>query len=436
MFAMKFLFNGNTFKTKFFSSLVILMSGTVVSQLIALAFAPILTRLYTPGQMGELGFYMRLTGFISAVATLRYEAALPLPKQDAHSYLLYRLAYRLSFIVLAVSAVILIFILKAGIGVPFSWWFFLFTLMGSACIVLINIGTNWSVRLGQYGMISRQKIINSSLSNVLKWIFALFQFNTFGLILATFLGYLASSLEFLIDFKKIQQRFKHYISKKKTRVLMREHKDFPLVSLPHVFIDNAREMLVATFIFGFYSDVIYGSYNHSYTMLRLPLTLIGVSLGQIFYNQASELYNQQKAILPLIQKMLLGLALFSLVPFGLLFYSGSEIFGFVFGNNWFLAGTYSETMSVWLMINFILTPISALPLILKKQKVFFLMGIGSSIIQVLPFWILHWMKGSSDLAFMQSLQIVAYTQALWLLVTIGLLYYFAKQADLKAGHKA
>jgi hypothetical protein len=93
-------------------------------------------------------------------------------------------------------------------------------------------------------------------------------------------------------------------------------------------------------------------------------------------------------------------------------------------------------MSVWLMINFILTPISALPLILKKQKVFFLMGIGSSIIQVLPFWILHWMKGSSDLAFMQSLQIVAYTQALWLLVTIGLLYYFAKQADLKAGHKA
>ena len=180
------------------------MSGTVISQLIALAFAPILTRLYTPGQMGELGFYMRLTGFISAVATLRYEAALPLPKQDAHSYLLYRLAYRLSFIVLAVSAVILIFILKAGIGVPFSWWFFLFTLMGSACIVLINIGTNWSVRLGQYGMISRQKIINSSLSNVLKWIFALFQFNTFGLILATFLGYLASSLEFLIDFKKIQ----------------------------------------------------------------------------------------------------------------------------------------------------------------------------------------------------------------------------------------
>ena len=175
---MRFLFNGNSFKTKFLSSLVILMSGTVISQLIALLFAPLLSRLYTPGQMGELGFYMRLTGFISAVATLRYEAALPLPKQDEHSYLLYRVAYRISFIVLAVSALVLIFVLKAGIGIPFSWWFFLLTIMGSACIVIINIGTNWSVRIGQYGMISRQKIINSSLSNLLKWIFAFFQLQT------------------------------------------------------------------------------------------------------------------------------------------------------------------------------------------------------------------------------------------------------------------
>lgn len=432
---MKLSVNVNSFKTKFFSSLVVLMSGTILSQLIALLFAPLLTRLYTPGEMGELGFYMRLTGFISAVATLRYEAALPLPKQDDHSFLLYRLSYRISFIVLAVSSVILIYVLNAGIGISFTWWFFLLTLMGSACIVLINIGTNWSVRLGQYGMISRQKIINSSLSNFLKWVFALFQLHTFGLILATFIGYLASSLEFLFDFAKIQKRFKHYISKKKTRVLMREHKDFPLVSLPHVFVDNAREMLIATFIFGYYSDMIYGSYNHSYTMLKLPLALIGVSLGQIFYNQASELYNQQKALLPLIKKMLIGLTAVSLVPFGILFFFGSEIFGFVFGSNWFLAGTYSETMSVWLMANFILTPIAALPLILKKQKVFFLLGLGSSFIQVLPFWILHWIQGNSAQTFTLSLQIVSYTQAIWLVFTIGLIYYFAKQADLKAGHR-
>ena len=80
-------------KGDFFKSFTVLMSGTLIAQIIGYAIAPILTRLYTTEEMGELGFYMRLTGFIAAIATLRYEAALPLPKKDEHSFLLYRLAY-------------------------------------------------------------------------------------------------------------------------------------------------------------------------------------------------------------------------------------------------------------------------------------------------------------------------------------------------------
>ena len=81
------------------------MSGTVIAQAISYLIAPILTRLYTTSEMGELAFYMRLIGFISAIATLRYEAALPLPKNDSHSFLLYRLAYLISLVILLIVAV-------------------------------------------------------------------------------------------------------------------------------------------------------------------------------------------------------------------------------------------------------------------------------------------------------------------------------------------
>ena len=77
----------------FSKSLSVLLSGTIIAQAVGYLIAPILTRLYTTAEMGELGFYMRLTGFISAIATLRYEAALPLPKLDGHSFLLYRLSF-------------------------------------------------------------------------------------------------------------------------------------------------------------------------------------------------------------------------------------------------------------------------------------------------------------------------------------------------------
>lgn len=54
----------------------VLLSGTIIAQVIGYALAPVLTRLYSTAEMGELALYMRVTGF-AAIATLRYEAALP-----------------------------------------------------------------------------------------------------------------------------------------------------------------------------------------------------------------------------------------------------------------------------------------------------------------------------------------------------------------------
>ncbi|MFM6934979.1 MAG: lipopolysaccharide biosynthesis protein [Flavobacteriales bacterium] len=413
----------------FSKSLSVLLSGTIIAQAVGYLIAPILTRLYTTAEMGELGLYMRLTGFISAIATLRYEAALPLPKIDGHSYLLYRLSYRISLIVLIITSLVYTFMFVTKLESGFDWWFYLLTVLGAASLIIVNIGTNWSVRIGQYGIISRQKIANSTISNMLRWGFAYVHLSTLGLVLATFIGYFLSSLEFAFSFGKIHQKFKHFISKKKTRVLMRTHKEFPLVSLPHVFVDNAKEMLIATFIFAYFSDSVYGSYNHAYTMLRLPLMLIGVSLGQLFYNRASELMHQGKSIIPMLNKMLIGLTLFAIIPFGILFFFGEYLFAFVFGKEWGLAGSYSETMSIWLMFNFIFSPIGALPLILKKQKIFFLMGIFSSSLMIFPFWFFPWMYGESQEVFKLSLQTVSYMQAVWLLFTIIVFYRFALKTN-------
>ena len=418
-------------KGDFFKSLTVLLSGTLIAQIIGYAIAPILTRLYTTEEMGELGFYMRLTGFIAAIATLRYEAALPLPKKDEHSFLLYRLAYLISMVVLIIVAVVFLFLIVSGIGNNFDWWFYLFTVLGTSFVIIINVGTSWSVRMGQYSIISRHKIVNSLVANLLRWLFAFFHLSAFGLILATLFGYFLSCLEFAFNFKKIRSKYKDSISNKKTKVLMLEHKEFPTLNLPHVFVDNGRDMLIATLIFTYYSIGIYGSFNHSYTMLRIPLMLVGVTLGQLFYNKASELYNQKKSIMPLLNKILLLLSALSIVPFSILFFYGEPIFIFIFGPNWGQAGGYSETMSVWLMFNFILSPISVLPLIIGKQKIAFLFGIISSLIQILPLWLLPIKYGHSEKVFDFTLKIISCSQSAWLAITLVVFYSLAKKMSIK-----
>ncbi|MFN4951306.1 MAG: lipopolysaccharide biosynthesis protein [Flavobacteriales bacterium] len=416
-------------KSDVFKSFTVLFSGTLMAQVIGYAIAPILTRLYSNAEMGEMLYYMRLIAFISSIATLRYEAALPLPKRDEHSYLMYRFVYLFSFWLLVfIACFLLVFSLVFDL-LNFQPWFILCVILGTAAMIVINVGTSWAVRTGTYGIISRQKITNSLVSNAFKWGFFFFNWNSFGLILATLLGFVISALEFIWDFRKTHHRFRTLFSSRKTRVVLKEHREFPLLNLPHVFIDNGRDMLLATLILAYFGEAVYGSYGHAYQMLRIPLMLVGVSVGQLFYNRSSEAMHKIKELTPILTKTIGVLTLISIVPFTILFFYGTEIFGFVFGTTWGIAGTYAETMAFWLMVNFVLSPISALPLLLNKQRYALIMGVVSSLIQVIPFWVFPLLYGKSSDVFLLTLQTVSYVQAIWLIFTLYLYYRFALASD-------
>jgi hypothetical protein len=91
-------------------------------------------------------------------------------------------------------------------------------------------------------------------------------------------------------------------SKPKMRVLAKQYREFPQVNFPHVLIDNTRELLIAFLVVGFFDKAIFGSYDHSFRMLKLPLVLVGASIGQVFYNRCSLMFFQKEAIYPLLKK--------------------------------------------------------------------------------------------------------------------------------------
>ena len=78
-------------KSEFAKSVIILVSGTVISQIIVLALYPIISRIYTPEESSYYSVYMRIIVFISTIATARFEFALALPKRIEHAFSLYRL---------------------------------------------------------------------------------------------------------------------------------------------------------------------------------------------------------------------------------------------------------------------------------------------------------------------------------------------------------
>ena len=67
-------------KGKFARSVAVMTAGTALGQGLVLASAPLLTRLYTPGDFGVLAVYGSIVSLVAVVGALRYELAIALSR--------------------------------------------------------------------------------------------------------------------------------------------------------------------------------------------------------------------------------------------------------------------------------------------------------------------------------------------------------------------
>lgn len=415
-------------KSEFLRSVVVLMTGTVFAQVLNMVMLPVLTNyFYPPEAFGEFNLYMRLVSFISGISAARFEMSLPLPKYKGHSFLLYRLSLRVALYSMAGMAIVGCLYLILQPDSVFDLPFLLVSLGSTFFVVFINLGTNWSIRNKDFKAITRQKIISSISSNGLRILFALMSFGSIGLALGTMIGYAVSSYWYIADYFHLNRKVFPNYSKKKNKALLKEYREFPLVNLPHVSLDLGRELLVAMLVSMHFGLEIFGLYSISYAILTLPLSLIGVSIGQVFYGRATEMTNEGKSIYPLLKKTLSTLLVLSVIPFTIVFLFGESIFDFILGAEFAEAGRYSEIMTTWLLLVFLVSPTSNLSLVLRRQTEYFLLGLGNTAIQLIGFGVLPLVLGNSSASWEKILWIITIALTAYMIFVAFISLHFAKK---------
>ena len=361
-------------KSDFISKVVLLISGTLIAQSITYLLSPIITRLYTPEDMSYLTFLIRISSFFAVISTARYELAFPLPKRDEHAFSLYKSTLTLTFIVVLISIFLIFFIDFYRILEVYLKPILYFIPLSIFLVAFNSQGINWAIRSKDIRSINSSKILQSGINSLLCVVFGWFTFGVFGLIVAYLFSLLIGNYPFYNTFFKTHKKLDFNKFKRNKYAILKSYSEFPRINLPHVLMDLSKDLFVAFCLIYMFDNEVLGLYDFSYRMLRLPIGLIGVSIGQVLYKKSVDLMNENKSIYPVVSKTILMLLLFSIIPFGLLFFYGTEIFSFVFGSSWKEAGYYSEIMSPWLMVNFILSPVSQIPTVLNKQKTFFILS--------------------------------------------------------------
>jgi O-antigen/teichoic acid export membrane protein len=159
--AIEFILNNPLYK-----GVLILGSGTAVAQLIGVVTMPVITRLYTPADLGVLAVYSSVLAIFGFGAILRYELAYGFPKENDDAINLFGLSLILLCLTTAGFALIFLFgrdllVNTFDLGAIEQYiWFLLIGFFGMGLYTTLNY---WAIRQRDCRWITYMKWIKPGL---------------------------------------------------------------------------------------------------------------------------------------------------------------------------------------------------------------------------------------------------------------------------------
>ncbi len=349
-----------------YRGVLVLGSGTAVAQLIGIVTAPIITRLYTPSDMGVLAVYSSILAIFGVGATLRYEFAYALPRENEDAINLFGLSLILLCITTVGFALILLFgrdllMNTFDLGALEHYiWFLLIGFFGMGLYTMLNY---WAVRQRDYGRITYTKINQGAGGSVCKILLGILSFGPLGLIL----GHIVSQIAGITTlaramWKKERERFKA-ISLSRMLSVAKTYKSFPIFAFPASIVNTLSLELPALVLLALYNSEVVGYYALANMLVVLPGSLISGSMGQAYIGEASKMVRERsRELRSLYVRTLKHLTIIGVPLIGIPALCAPFIVPFIFGAAWTEAGWYCWPLAVMVIAKFVVSPTDHLQL--------------------------------------------------------------------------
>lgn len=358
-------------KTSFAGDVLKLVSGTTLAQLLGILAAPLLTRLYTPEDFGTLALFTSITNIVCVFSCLRYEISIMLPDTDQEAANL--LAVSLIFAVITSLLMLpLVFtmgrVFIAWINAPMlasTLWLIPLAVFVGATSVALNY---WNTRTKNFSHLATVRVTNATVSLSAQVGFGYSTYATSGtLILGHIAGQLTGVTILLERLGRVNSqlllksvRFENMIS------AARRHYRFPLFGTWAALLNTISWQLPAFLLSFYFSPAVVGYYALGLRLIQTPMSLIGNSIGQVFFQRASAARAQ--GILPqLVEDTFRELVRIGFLPMVTLSIIGRDLFVFAFGQHWAEAGIYTQILGIWAFFWFVSSPMSTLFAVHEKQ---------------------------------------------------------------------
>lgn len=358
----------------FAGNVLALSGGAVAAQAMLIAAAPVISRLFAPEAFGVAAVFTAVLALLLSVGCLRYEQAIPLPKSDAAAANLLGLC---AVMIAGLTALVALAVALGGrrllcaLGGPelaSCRWFFPAGVLLLGMVIPLRY---WNTRQRQFKRLAWSRALGALMG--LSAAMALGLAGSVGardLVLAkgvalcTTLGLLAwhcarSDLGFVV----------RHCSLGGMRRVARRYVKFPLVSswssLLHVGANHCPTILLLVF----FGSAAAGLYGRAYTLVMLPMALVGTCVQHVFFQRAAAHHGSGGDLSRLVEGVSRRLICVSMLPALVLALIGPDLFATVCGARWAEAGVYARILSPLLFAVGVCAPLSSLVYVLERQEV-------------------------------------------------------------------
>lgn len=368
-------------RSGFFRAVAVLAGGAATGQAITLAASPVLSRLFDPDEFGVLALYTGALVIAMAVSSLRLEQAIGIPRSP-------QIAFNVMTLAVGISAVVALFVLVLGLLAPELLLRFTDVDVPYVVLWLLPVGILfgslhqaleiWALRTRQYSPIASTKI-RQGITTALAQIGAgLLGAGAVGLTAGHALGQSVGAGSLVA--KTVRSRALRRPRLRELRSALARYKHFPLLATPAALLNSASLQVPIFVLASTFGAAVTGQFFFSLRITMAPAGLIGRSISNVFYAEATALGRHRPVAL---RKLLLATSAKSFLlglPVALiLLFAAPVAFSRVFGDNWQLAGDFSQVMAAMLLANFALTPVERVFFVIERQT----QNLGTNIARML-----------------------------------------------------
>ena len=372
--------------SNFFSDVLKLVSGSGFVQVFRVFISPVLSRLFLPEYFGILQNFFSISKPMGIISSLRYDRAILLPKEHKEAANMLVLSFALTLIFsAAMFGLVGLFgeDIALAMNSPELVRYLWFAPVFIAALGIFESLRQWNSRQRKYMRLSIAQVGSEVLGEGLTVGFGFAGFTSGAvMIIMQVIGQLFATIAFLYlvlkeDLKYIASNIEWSIIKEG----LSKYKKLPLFNLWGNLIANVALYIPSILLSIYFSTTVAGYYSMGNNALRLPVTVIGNSIGQVFYQRCAKAYHEG-GVKPIMENTLKYLVLLSLFPMLLVSIIGKEMFVVVFGPSWVDGGIYTQILSLWVFFVFITVPLTYIPNIYDQNEKFLVFQIFNLVTRV------------------------------------------------------